>query len=245
MSRSKPPKNGIHLVDDGEWVGSIAAAYGYFDWDHDVWQHPRNAKLKDLRQDPHVLGEGDELFIPPWEEKEESCATEKRHRFKLKSPTELLRIRALGLDGEPIRDQEYILEIDYAPGAGRYEQKGKKTTGEGILEESIPSTSLKGLLSFPKLHHKVQLRLGYLAPMELNDKPKLIRGAQQRLLAIGFHPGPINGIDGPATRAAVMGFQRFCFENKDKGNPRIIDSGPVDGIVGSRTRAALVKYFGC
>jgi hypothetical protein len=245
MSRSKPPEDGKHLVEDGEWVGSIAAAYGYFDWDKDVWQHSQNAKLRDLRPDPRVLAVGDELFIPPWEEKKESCATQKKHKFKVKTPTEFLRIRVLGLDGKPLGNLDYVLALDCAPGGGSYQQKNKKTNGDGILEESIPSTAMRGLILFPKLQHTMELRLGYLTPMDFNDKPKLIRGVQQRLLAIGFHPGEIDGLDGPATRSAVMGFQQFCAENKDKGNPRITDAGPVDGVVGAKTRAALLKYYGC
>jgi len=245
MSRSRPPDDGKHLVEDGEWVGSIAAAYGFFDWDHDVWQHPQNAKLKALRQDPRVLAAGDELFIPPWEEKKVSCATDKKHKFKVKTPKEFLRIQVLGVDGKPLSSLDYVLEIHCAPGGGKYEQKNKKTNGDGILEELLPSTATEGVLIFPKLQHKMALRLGFLAPMDLEDKPNLIRGAQQRLLAIGFHPGEIDGLEGPATKSAVTAFQQFCVDNKDKSNPRILDCGAVDGIIGPQTRAALLKYYGC
>lgn len=245
MSRQRPPPDGKHEVEEGEWVGSISAAYGYFDWEHDVWMRSENKDLRELRKDPHVLAAGDILFIPPWEEKNESCATEQNHKFRLKTPTELLRIRVLGLDGKPLKNEGYVLEIDYAPGGGKYKQKNKQTDGDGILEEQIPSTSMKGLLRFPKLEQRITLRLGYLAPMDLNDKEKLIKGAQQRLLAVGFDPGTIDGKDGPRTKTAVMGFQQFCADNKDKGDSRIIDSGPVDGVFGKKTRDALLKYYGC
>lgn len=245
MSRSKPPEDGKHFVEDGEWVGSIAAAYGYFDWDKDVWQHAQNAKLKELRQDPRVLAPGDELFIPPWEEKKESCATEKKHKFKVKTPSEVLRIRLLDEEGKPLKDEDYQLDLDYDPGGGVFKQANPKTDNDGVVTESIPSTAISGRLRLPRLKQEIALRLGYLTPMDLNDEQKLIRGVQERLSALGFAPGPVDGINGPQTRAAVMSFQQFCQDNKDKNDSSIIDSGPVDGIVGKTTKAALLSYYGC
>jgi peptidoglycan hydrolase-like protein with peptidoglycan-binding domain len=53
------------------------------------------------------------------------------------------------------------------------------------------------------------------------------RGLQTRLRELGFDPGPIDGVLGPKTEAAVRAFQR--------------SRGLVaDGIVGPKTRAALM-----
>lgn len=49
---------------------------------------------------------------------------------------------------------------------------------------------------------------------------------QERLIALGYKPGPADGIDGPKTQEAVKAFQR------DKGVT-------ADGIVGPRTLALL------
>lgn len=49
---------------------------------------------------------------------------------------------------------------------------------------------------------------------------------QERLIALGYRPGPTDGRDGPKTREAVRAFQR------DKGLA-------VDGIAGPKTLAAL------
>ena len=53
-----------------------------------------------------------------------------------------------------------------------------------------------------------------------------VRALQRRLRALGNRPGPVDGLYGPLTEAAVEGLQR--------------DSGlSVDGIVGPRTRRVL------
>ena len=51
-------------------------------------------------------------------------------------------------------------------------------------------------------------------------------GIQERLIALGYNPGPPDGIDGPKTREAMKAFQR------DKGVT-------VDGKVGPVTEGAI------
>ncbi len=69
-------------------------------------------------------------------------------------------------------------------------------------------------------------------------------GIQRRLNQTGFNAGPEDNIYGPKTTAAVKRFQRFCKENADGDNPRIIDSGPIDGIAGPLTKKALLHFYG-
>ena len=53
-----------------------------------------------------------------------------------------------------------------------------------------------------------------------------VKSLQENLETLGFNPGPIDGIFGPKTEAAVRGFQ---------GSVKI----QVDGIVGPETTGAL------
>jgi len=53
-----------------------------------------------------------------------------------------------------------------------------------------------------------------------------IRDLQQALADKGFNPGPVDGVTGPRTRAAIKAFQKA-------------NGLTVDGIVGPNTRAAL------
>lgn len=239
---TRPPTDGPYKVRDGEWVGSIAMNFGYANWDHDVWMRGENDDLRTLRVDPHVLAPGDLLFIPPWDDKQAACATAQRHTFQLKAPTEIFRLRVVDEIKDPLKNEEYKLTLRYDPGGGSYKQAGTKTDANGMLTETIPSTTTVGFLELPRLKQTIRLRFGYLTPMDLHNQTLLFRGAQQRLLAIGYCPGPINGDDNSSTRGAIKAFQQFCKDNA--GKPHVIDPGPVDGILGSKTRKALITYFG-
>ena len=58
-----------------------------------------------------------------------------------------------------------------------------------------------------------------------------VKGVQARLSNLGYDPGPIDGIVGPRTRAAVRRFQQ---EHDLK----------VDGIAGPNTQAKLDEIYG-
>ena len=56
-----------------------------------------------------------------------------------------------------------------------------------------------------------------------------VRQIQQWLSSHGFNPGPIDGIMGPKTRAAIRAFQQAA-------------GITVDGIVGPQTTGAMSTY---
>jgi N-acetylmuramoyl-L-alanine amidase len=58
-----------------------------------------------------------------------------------------------------------------------------------------------------------------------------VSGCQARLRNLGYDPGPIDGIAGPRTEAAVRAFQRDY-------------SLTVDGICGPQTRGKLKEVYG-
>jgi hypothetical protein len=243
MAYNKPPDDGKYLVQEGDWVGSIAMDYGYTDWKHDIWMRSENSDLRDKRPSPYILAPGDVIFIPPWEDKSESCATEQKHKFKLKAPTEILRIRLLDPDGKPFKNQDYKLTLTWDPGGGTFEQQGKKTDADGILKETVPSTTTMGKLYLSNLKQTITLRFGFLTPMDPNNEVLLNRGAKQRLLAIGFNPGTIDGTMNNVFVGALKSFQRYCNEWKGK-MAWVIDAGDIDGTVSDKTQKALTKFYG-
>ena len=72
-----------HIVKQGESVAGIAKKYGFSNW-LTIYNHADNAELKQKRPNPNVLYPGDKVVIPEKTVKEESGATEQRHRFRFK-----------------------------------------------------------------------------------------------------------------------------------------------------------------
>jgi N-acetylmuramoyl-L-alanine amidase len=60
-----------HTVKQGDCISSIAHETGFF-WET-LWNHPDNAKLKQLRKNPNALLPGDVVSIPDQRVKQESC----------------------------------------------------------------------------------------------------------------------------------------------------------------------------
>ena len=127
-----------HCVRAGECLASLAAEYGFPDWQV-IYFHPGNADLRRRRPNPHILNPGDEILIPDREAGETSCVSERRHQFVLREPRVELRLRLEDFEGRTLARREYELEV----GPGRY--RGV-TDSNGQLEEQIPARATGGLL---------------------------------------------------------------------------------------------------
>lgn len=203
-----------HKVRQGEDIGSIASKYGFLP--DVIWQHPNNTTLRNNRKDPNILFQGDIVFIPEKTIKEETCNTELLHRFRRKSVPEKLRIQLLE-NNESRANESYILEIDGELFSGTTDCNGK-------IEHSIPPGAQKGKLTVGE--DEYQLKLGEIDPVTE------IAGIQERLNNLGFYCGPIDGILGPKTQAALIEFQ-------EKHN--LSSSEGLDDA----TRNKLLQVYGC
>jgi N-acetylmuramoyl-L-alanine amidase len=181
----------IHIVSDGESIPSIAKDYGFF-W-QTIWNHPQNAELKEKRKNPNVLLEGDEVFIPEKQEKQESRGTEQKHRFLRKGDPAKIKLRLTMMD-QPRANEDYILDID-----GKLIQG--KTDADGQLEAIIPPNARSGRLILQGGKEEYPLMIGNLDPV---DEPS---GIQQRLNNLGFDCGGEEGEIGEKTREAIKRFQ--------------------------------------
>jgi N-acetylmuramoyl-L-alanine amidase len=205
-----------YKVTDGDCADSVAAAHGQTT--KKVWMHARNDELRKERGSPHLLEPGDTLFVPDLERQDESCDTEKSHRFRRKSvPARLVLV--LKRNGKPVASRKVKIEVDGLSEEGELDDQGK-------LDVVVPPQAKEAILEVEGWTDKLKLALGGLDPIES------VSGIQARLDNLGYCPGPIDGINGPLTKAAVKRFQ------SDVG-------AAVDGIVGPETTRHLEKKYGC
>lgn len=189
-----------HKVEQGECLSSIAQQYGFTDY-HTIYDHPRNALLKQQRPNPNVLLPGDCLFIPDKQDKQEQRSTTQQHTFCIQDPTCLLRMRLLDEEEKPYAGKRYVLKVDGRIYTGC-------TSGEGVLEQEVPvQTRQAELMLWPDPEDEEEilhsdLALGYLNPAEE------VSGVQARLNNLGFSCGSVDGIAGPKTEQALKRFQR-------------------------------------
>ena len=68
-----------HTVRENEGMLIIASTFGFRNW-RTIYEHHGNAALRATRPNPHILYEGDEVFIPDKEPREIECDTGNRHQ---------------------------------------------------------------------------------------------------------------------------------------------------------------------
>jgi len=213
-----------HRVKQGECLSSIAAKYRISDW-RQIYNHPENAEIKRKRPNPNVIYPGDRLFIPEVQLRNVDAPTKMRHRFVLRAQPTVIRLLVQDEERRPACGKRYRLEI------GGEIREGE-TNQEALIEHKVPATAEEGTLTVfldddaPEHAYSWPLSIGFLDPVDE------ITGIQARLNNLGFLCGPVDGILGSKTRAAVRAFQQ--------------EFGlTVDGIAGLQTQSKLVDLHGC
>lgn len=185
----------IYEVKQGDCIESIAYASGHF-W-QTIWNHPCNRRLRNLRKNPNVLHQGDEVFVPVLQPKAETRPTERRHAFVRKGVPSKLQIQLLDENAKPKANVEYVLKVD-----GRSEHG--RSDPNGWVRSSIQPSARGGKLIVPMEAGSLEypLNLGHLDPIEE------VSGIQQRLNNLQFCCGQEDGELGESTKAALKEFQR-------------------------------------
>ena len=192
-----PVGSGNYEVKQGDCIESIAMDHGLF-W-QTIWNHPDNLDLKNARKNPNVLREGDKVFVPDLRPKQESGATEQRHKFKRKGVPSKISIILKDEKGQPRPNLDYVLEID-----GQLSQG--KTDAAGRLQHPIPPNAQRGkiIIGTGPGKEEYALQLGHLDPITE------ISGVQARLKNLGFDCGQADGALNDETRQAIRNFQAKC-----------------------------------
>ncbi len=223
-----------HYVKQGEYLAQIARSYGFADY-KTIWDAPENSDLKEKRKNPNVLFPGDKLFIPDRETREESRATEARHKFELQGEPLQLRIVLLGLNNKPLQGHECTLNVEG-------ESKEITTKSDGLLKREIPTNAATGRLldrgkpgPQVRAEREIPLKIGHLDPVDT------LSGQKARLNNLGYNAGdPAAPPAKPEEEEArARQFQSALEEFQ-------CDFGlQVDGICGKHTQHKLLEVHGC
>lgn len=235
-----------HLITQGEDVLSVTHFRGLL-W-KSVWEDAKNADLRTAREDPNILMPGDVLHVPDLEEKTESGATEKKHRFKtptVKVKVDLRLIRPLREEGERMEQEatdpweyrevppgkmkvEPMAGVPFVILADGVEVAKGQTDGDGRIQEKVPTASSAGTLI---LHQGTDTEQRYDLRWRHMDPLKEVSGVCKRLFNLGL-PCPPETTVTPAVAGALRIFQQQ-------------NNVPVTGQADEATRAKLKEKHGC
>ena len=216
---------GYYTIDQGDCLANITERFGFSSY-RTVWNHPKNAELRERRPNPNVLCPGDVIYIPERETKTTNHSTDAKHGFIVRKPVVVLRIVVQDEDGKPIGSANYRLVVGIESFEG--------TTGnDGTIEHPIAPDLQSAVLDFRyrkpngvTTHQSWNLKLGHL------DDVAAPTGIQARLNNLGFDCGLVDGVIGPKTEAAIRGFQQWAGLD-------------VDGVAGPQTQEELKSSHGC
>ena len=219
-----------YTVKQGDCISSIAQKHGLF-WDK-VWNHPKNSRLKEQRKKPSILYPGDVVFVPDKDKKEESGATEQRHRFRKKGAPAKLRLRIMeesveeeetpppsSTPSQPQDTKNVVFEDPIFEPESQEDRPranipyildidGNLTEGttddDGMIEVRIPPNAKQGrLILEPRTVNERVLPLNLGGLNPLSE----ISGIKHRLKNLGFDCGDTSDEATPGLEAALRTFQ--------------------------------------
>lgn len=224
-----PVGDGDYRVRDGDCLSSIAEDRGLF-WET-VWNDPANAEVKRVREDPNVLLPGDRLTLHEIRPKQESGATEIKHRFRKRGTPAKLRLRLLqepeeehpedevtSANNDP-QARESVSEDPESNAENRPDEPranvpytliidGRSTEGttdaDGRIDVPIPPNARRGILRLnpgTDEEEEIDLNLGHLSPISQ------IIGVKERLANLSFDCGDRSDEMTEGLRDAVEAFQ--------------------------------------
>jgi len=190
-----------YTIKRGECISTLACRHGFFP--DTIWNDPANDSLREKRESPNTLLEGDVVFIPDKRAASVRVATGGVHRFRRRGVPTVLRIHFLDSREQPRADVPFVLKVNDHLTEGR-------TDAEGFVVAFISQEALEGELELGDGddREKFDLALGRLDPIK---EPS---GIRSRLQNLGYGCGDEEGDLGEKGRSALR-----CFQG-DRGIPQ-------------------------
>jgi len=201
---------------------------------------------------------GDIITIPDKAQQPKKVALDQEHPHETPADKLFLRLRIVKDDYSPLKDADYELdlgrEVDGEPkpytgktdSDGKIEQELEDVTVETATltirvkpEDSDPpsdSEDENAVVGKPPVRGEVpvtwHLQIGALNPI-LKKAPneQCVSGVQQRLNNLNLNTGPIDGILGPNTKAAVKTFQKMYEVKKADAEEGVPDPGKTQDFL--------------
>lgn len=194
-TRDPGPRGVKHVVGQGESIDSLACEYGHAG--DTLWKHRENRELAEQRGDFRTLLPGDRVFIPPRTSKQvDGLATDRRHVFRRRDVPSLLRFRPLLIGGEGHAARFEVHARGERIAAGPINRFGDVECVVDPTERAVTVTVF--FAGFSRDYHVLLRAL---------DPVTEVSGIQQRLAALGFYSGAVDGVAGPETERAVGRFR--------------------------------------
>lgn len=217
-----------HTVRQGEHLSSIAKMHGFDDYKL-LWDRGENSGLQQKRQNPNVLFQGDQVFIPDKIIKDCACSTDKQHEFEVLRKPLQLRLKLENAYYKPLANTACQLVV-------LTDVFNLNSDDSGSIEHEIPKTAQNATLFIKQvvqtrareipIRLEVAVRIGHLDPVEEKS------GQAARLANLGYYRGDMDPIDEDELLSSIEEFQ--C-EN----------GVTVDGKCGPVTQAKLKAIHGC
>jgi hypothetical protein len=159
-----------------------------------IRDHGKNAHLFKARSE-YLLKTGDMIWIPdePPEHRWFSVSRGTSVKFVYSKAKRPFKILLRYPNGDPVKSQPFVLTVENTRVEG-------KTDSAGMLDIQVPFTATQAELTVDG--YKKKLEIGALEPLHT------AKGYQARLRNLGYATGPLDGIVGAKTRAAIRAFQR-------------------------------------
>lgn len=188
-----------YIVRQGDHLTRLAYVHG-FDADT-VWNHERNAELREMGRSPDILAPGDILYLPVKPKDGLAFSAGSGNRYRAQVPK--IKVSLTFMDADQVlaneRYEVHGLGTDGSSGQSALHE----TDGDGTVELELPVTTREVTIVFPNQNIAYEVRVGDMDPLAE------MAGIQKRLENLGYLPREReSAAEGAYVQAAIAEFQK-------------------------------------